>query len=451
MKKSLTLPQFVTAFMTVFRTHGYEIFLVGGAVRDLLLQKETENWDFTTSAHPEQIQKLFEKSLYNNDYGTVTILIEQDGKTYPFEVTPFRKESSYENNRHPTNIDWATSIEEDLQRRDFTINALAFDGKKIVDTTGGIADMEQKIIRAVGDPETRFKEDALRLIRAIRFTAELEFLIEDNTRAAITANAALIENISWERIRDEFLKILASDHPAEGILFLKQTNLLKYILPELEACFAIEQKSPERHHIYDVGIHSIEALRHTPATDPIVRFATLIHDIGKVATMQKDEKTGVITFYDHEIVGAKQAEAIADRFRLSRKQKEKLVLLVRRHMFTVGEMQTDKAIRRFIRTVGKENLQDILDLRSGDRIGSGAKPTSWRTELFIKRLAEVQKEPFTVRDLKITGHDVMKTLGIKPGPEIGKILAKLFDDVVEGKLKNDKKVLLTELTKDKKS
>ncbi|OGK15695.1 hypothetical protein A3H80_02365 [Candidatus Roizmanbacteria bacterium RIFCSPLOWO2_02_FULL_37_19] len=453
MKKSLKIPQFVENFMDVFRKNGYKIFVVGGAVRDLLLDRSTQNWDFTTNAKPDEIQGFFDKSIYNNDFGTVVIPIQNTATSkikFIFEVTPFRKESSYDDFRHPTHIEWAQTIEEDLQRRDFTINALAYDGKHLIDISESQHDIEKKIIRAVGDPDQRFKEDALRLMRAIRFASELEFLIEEKTHKAIAHNAHLIQNISWERIREEFIKILSSDHPAEGIIFLKQTGLLKFILPELEACFSIEQKSPKRHHIYDVGTHSIETLRHTPTKDPITRFAALLHDIGKVETVQKDKQTGVITFHDHEIIGAKKAEGVAYRFRLSRKQKEKLVTLVHRHMFSVQEKQTDKAIRRFIRTVGTENLQDVLDLRTGDRIGSGSQPTSWRTELFKKRLIEVQKKPFTVHDLKITGNDVMKTLGLPPGPKIGEILEQLFEKVADGTLKNEKKILLEELSKNEK-
>jgi len=303
------------------------------------------------------------------------------------------------------------------------------------------------LIKAVGDPDIRFNEDALRLLRAVRFTSQLGFLIEDKTRDSIQKNASQITKISWERIRDEFLKILGGEHPSEGILFLKSTGLLAYILPEVDVCFNIQQKSPKRHHVYDVGTHLVMALKHCPSSDPITRFATLIHDIGKAKTFYKDEKTDLITFYNHEVVGKKQAEKIAERFKLSNKQKDKLITLVAEHQYTVSEAQTDKAIRRFIRSVTKEYLQDMLDLRTGDRIGSGAKPTSWRNELFKKRLEEVQKQPFQIKDLKIDGNDVMKLLKIKPGPQVGSILKKLFEEVVEKKLENKRDTLLNQITK----
>jgi len=445
------LPEAIKNIFSIFKKNGFEIYLVGGAVRDFLLGKNPKNFDFTTNATPEKIQSLFPNSFYNNTYGTVSIPLEIEDlsslqKTI-VEITPFRKEEDYTDFRHPEKIEWAKTLEEDLARRDFTINAIAYDGKKIIDPYQGKKDLKEKIIRCVGNPDKRFTEDALRLLRAIRFASQLGFLIEEKTREAIVKNNYLITKISWERIRDEFLKILKSDHPAEGVLFLRNTGLLKYILPELDVCFSIPQKSPKRHHIYDVGTHLVMSLRHCPSKDEITRFATLIHDIGKAKTFKKDEKKGLITFYNHEVVGKKLAEKIAERFKLSSKQKEKIVRLVAYHQFTVSELQTDKAIRRFIRNVGKEYLLDMLDLRVADRLGSGAKATSWRLELFKKRLIEVQKEPFKITDLKVNGYDVMRILEIKPGPKVGEVLKYLFEKVVDKKLKNEREVLLKEIEK----
>ena len=445
------LPEAIKNIFSIFKKNGFEIYLVGGAVRDFLLGKNPKNFDFTTNATPEKIQSLFPNSFYNNTYGTVSIPLEIEDlyslqKTI-VEITPFRKEEDYTDFRHPEKIEWAKTLEEDLARRDFTINAIAYDGKKIIDPHYGQKDLKEKIIRCVGDPDKRFTEDVLRLLRAIRFASQLGFLIEEKTRKAIEKNSQLITKISWERIRDEFLKILKSDHPAEGVLFLRNTGLLKYILPELDVCFFIPQKSPKRHHIYDVGTHLVMSLKHCPSKDEITRFATLIHDIGKAKTFKKDEKTGLITFYNHEVVGKKLAEKIAERFKLSSKQKEKLVRLVAYHQFTVSELQTDKAIRRFIRNVGKEYLLDMLDLRVADRLGSGAKATSWRLELFKKRLIKVQKEPFKITDLKVNGYDVMMILEIKPGPKVGEVLKYLFEKVVKKKLKNEREVLLKEIEK----
>lgn len=437
----LKLSKSVIDFLDKFKKNKYQIYIVGGAVRNLLLNKKVLNWDFTTNATPDQIQKLFPDSFYNNTYGTVSIHIDES----IYEVTPFRKEGEYKDNRHPDIVEWAKTIDEDLGRRDFTFNAIAYDGKDLIDPYEGQKHLKEKLIVAVGDADKRFKEDALRLLRGIRFASQLGFMIEDKTKKSIEKNSKLITKISWERIRDEFLKIMSSDHPSEGVLFLKNTGLLTFILPEVDICFTIPQKSPKRHHIYDVGTHLVMALKHCPSIDPITRFATLIHDAGKAQTFRRDDKTALITFYNHEVVGKILAEKIADRFKLSNKEKHKLVTLVQFHQFTVTEIQTDKAVRRFIKNVGKEYLNDIIDLRFGDRIGSGAKPDSWRFDLFRKRLIEVQKQPFAIKDLKIDGNDVMKTLKLKPGPKIGEILTKLFNRVVEGKLKNEKKILLQQI------
>ena len=237
---------------------------------------------------------------------------------------------------------------------------------------------------------------------------------------------------------------MAAPHAADGVLMLKQSGLLAIILPEVEASFATQQKSPKRHHIFDVGTHSVMSLKHCPSTDPITRLATLLHDVGKPATFRVDE-SGVITFYNHEVVSGKLARAIAKRLRLSKKQSEKLETLVRWHQFSVDERQTDAALRRFIRRVGKDNLADMLALRIGDRLGGGARETSWRLELYKKRLEEVQVQAFTVSDLAIDGHDVMAEFDVKPGPIIGKVLSQLFSEVEEGTLLNDRDALLLRL------
>ena len=243
---------------------------------------------------------------------------------------------------------------------------------------------------------------------------------------------------------------MAADFAADGILLAKNTGLLTYILPELDQAFATPQKSPKRHHIYDVGTHSVMAMKQCPSKDPLVRLATLLHDLGKPKTFRKGADE-VITFYNHEVVGAKMAREIATRLRLSHKDTERLITLVRWHQFSVDERQTDSALRRFIRRVGKENIADMLALRIGDRLGGGARETSWRLELYKKRLEEVQKQPFTVADLAVDGFDVMKLLDVKPGPIIGNILNKLFAEVETGTLKNEREALLQKLSEFKTS
>lgn len=438
-------PKEVEDIFKLFEKKGFEIYVVGGAVRDLLTKKIVYDWDFTTNAKPEEILKIIPDAFYDNKFGTVGVKYETQEK--PFEITTFRTEGTYSDNRRPDSVSWGKTLEEDLKRRDFTINAMAIDkNKKIIDPFEGQKDLEKKIVKAVGDPNERFSEDALRMMRVIRIASELGFKIEKNTQQAISNNASLINKIAKERVKSELFKILGSYHPYEGMLLLKDSGLMDQILPELSKCFGVEQKSPQRHHIYDVGNHLLMSLKECKSEKSIVRFAALLHDIGKPQTYKKLE-SGVITFYNHEMVSTKIARNIADRLKLSKKEKDKLILLIRYHQFTVDEKQTDSAIRRFIRHVGLENVEDMLDLRVADRLGGGATETSWRLEDFKKRLIEVQKEPFAIKDLKISGNDVMKELNIKPGPKVGEILQKIFDEVVENKLPNEREILLKELEK----
>lgn len=430
------IPKEARSVLNRLKKAGFEAYLVGGCVRDLIIKRETKDWDFTTNATPEQIMELFPDGFYDNKFGTVGIPIEET----VYEITTFRSEYGYTDHRHPDKIIWGGTLEEDLKRRDFTINAMAYDDTKVIDLFRGKNDLENKIVRAVGDANTRFQEDALRMMRAIRIATELGFTISEDTLIAIRDNASLLKNISMERIRDELIKIMASNYPTDGIKILRNVGLLALILPELEKCFGVEQKSPKRHHIHDVGTHLLLSLEYCKSNDPIVRLATLLHDIGKPPT--KNLTNGVITFYNHEIIGASIVRNLANRLRLSKKDTIKLTKLVRYHQFTVDERQTDSALRRFIRNVGCENLEDILALRTGDRLGGGARETSWRLDLYKKRLIEVQKQPFKISDLKADGHDVMKIYKIGPGPLVGAVLDMLFNDVTNGKLKNVRDILL---------
>lgn len=447
----ISLPQSAQTIIDTFRKAGFECYAVGGSVRDLLMGSETHGWDFTTNATPEEILSLFPDSFYDNQFGTVGIKLREHPEQPEsavidiYEVTTYRSEEGYGDHRHPDKITWGKTLIEDLSRRDFTMNAIAFDGNTLIDPYDGQTDIAAKLIRTVGLPSDRFREDSLRMLRAVRFAARFGFAVEEQSAAAISEHASLITKISAERIRDEFLKILTSPHAADAVLVLKNIGLLHYILPELETAFATPQKSPKRHHIYDVGTHSVMAMKFCPSTDPIVRLATLIHDLGKPPTFRKDE-TGVITFYNHEVVGSRIAKQVANRLRLSRKQAELLYILVRWHQFSVDERQTDSALRRFIRRVGKENLDHMLALRIGDRLGGGATETSWRLELYKKRLAEVQKQPFTVADLQVNGHDVMKIFAVTPGPVIGKVLDALFAEVENGTLPNEREQLLAKMS-----
>ncbi len=429
---------------------GFEVALVGGVVREILAKTDVEpgDWDLATNAKPEEILKLFPNAFLNNRFGTVGIKFKDD----IVEITTFRRETGYSDRRHPDKVEWGETLEEDLARRDFTINAMALrflDGKLVttpVDPFGGQKDLEAKLIRAVGNADERFKEDSLRLLRAVRFAATINFEIEEETAKAISDNAQLLADISSERIREEILKIVVSGGAANGFFMAKKLGLLKIFLPELDVCFDIEQKSPQRHHIFDVGTHCVMSMHECPSKDPVVRFATLLHDIGKVK-VAKVTADGVRTFYNHEVVGGRQVLKIADRLHFSNDDREKIYKLVRWHQFSVNENQTDKALRRFIKNIGIDLVDDMMDLRIGDRVGGGVQePEGWRLKLFRERLKEVLKKPFTVSDLKVNGRDVMKILNLKPGPKVGKILNGLFAEVLEDAKKNERKYLLGKLS-----
>lgn len=462
------LPKEVKEIFNKFKAKNYQIYIVGGAVRDLLIKKEVKDWDFTTDAKPDEILKLFPQGFYDNKFGTVGIPIKTTSKgparsaggslndspegslespldSLPFEVyevTTMRKEGIYKDHRHPVEVSWTDKIEEDLGRRDFTINAIALSAdQKLVDPFDGQKDIKDKLIRAVGNAHTRFEEDALRLMRAIRFATQFEFDIEKQTHEAIKKNAVLLKEIANERIKDELFKILASMNPYIGIVKLREAGILQIILPELEKCFGIQQMGPKHDRVYDIGEHSLLSLKHTPSQDPLTRFAALLHDVGKFKTVNTQED-GNVTFYNHDLEGGKIVLQIAKRFNLSKKETDKLYKLVRWHMFSVNENQTDSAVRRFIKNVGVENIPNMMAVRVGDRLGGGTQnETSWRIEKFKERIHQVLQKPFSITDLKVNGKDVMETLDIKPGPKVGEILQKLFEEVLADSSKNNHEYL----------
>ena len=309
MRLKLDVPEKVREILDKFEGAGYEIYIVGGVIRDAILNKPLYDWDFTTNATPEQILKLFPDAFYDNKFGTVGI---KNGDGRPYEITTYRTEENYTDNRHPDKIAWGSHLQEDLLRRDFTINALALDHKfELIDLFDGLLDLKNKLIRAVGNPNDRFGEDALRMMRAIRIGAQLGFTIEQATLQAIQANAGKIKQIAVERVKDELFKLLASDYAADGYMLLRGAGLAEQILTEMEETFGVEQKSPGRHHMYDVGTHSVESLRFCVSLDPVTRLATLIHDVGKAKT-QRIFPDGRITFYNHEMESARNAENIAN-------------------------------------------------------------------------------------------------------------------------------------------
>lgn len=433
------LPDKVKEIMQKILDNKGEIFVVGGAVRDWLLKREIKDWDFATNLTPEEMKKIFPKNSFcENNYGTFSIVTKDMGI---FEVTTYRTERGYSDKRHPDIVKWGKSLQEDVERRDFTINAMAMNiSGEIIDYHKGLEDLNNRLIRCVGTADERFSEDALRMMRAVRIAAQIGFLIEEETFISIQKNAPLINKIAGERIRDELFKILQCKKAGDGIRLLKNSGLLAEIIPELLAGVGMSQKG---HHIYDVWDHELEALNNCQSKNPVTRLATLLHDIGKPITMRIVD--GERTFYNHEVVGSRIAVKIGKRLKLSNKELEQLFILVRWHMFTVEDTQTDKAVRRFIRNVTPEYLEEMISLRRSDRLGSGAKESSWRWELFKKRLVEVQKQPFTVKDLKVDGHDVMEILKIKPSRKVGEILDKLFAEVEEKPELNVREILLEKI------
>lgn len=445
-----SIPPVVREVHTAFQRNGYEIYLVGGCVRNLLMNLPITDWDLTTNATPEQILALFPNGFYDNTFGTVGIPAIINDQEKVLEITTYRTEEGYSNKRHPDKVEWGKTIEEDLQRRDFACNAIALkltnDNFDLIDPFNGQEDIKNKILRCVGNPQERFKEDALRLLRAVRFATILEFTIEEKTWQQLLEDAHLLQEISAERICQELFKILASERPYEGIVLLKNTGLLQYILPELLKGVDVSQVRPGRHHTTDVFTHNMLSLKYCPSKDPVVRFAALLHDVGKPKVASQDEQ-GFVIFHNHEIEGAKMVYEICNRLKFSKKDRDKVVNLIRWHMFTVDEHITDSAIRRFIRRVGVNHVQDMMDLRIGDRLGGGTQTAeSWRLKLFKERVEEQLKPgPFSINDLAIDGNDIMKELGIKPGRKIGDLLQKLFEEVDEDLSKNTKEYLLPRL------
>ena len=428
---------------------GYEAWIVGGAVRDLLLGLPSSDWDVTTNATPDQIVPLFSESFYDNEYGTVKVAGKHIREQFKlgedainddslYDITTYRSESGYSDKRRPDKVEWGKTIEEDLKRRDFTINAIAINLRsEIVDPYNGQEDIKLKLIKAVGEPKERFEEDALRIMRAIRIGAQLGFAIEEKTLSALKDKVVNLKEISLERIGAEVMKLLATVHAADGIQLMTNTGIMEIVIPELLGAKAIKQGG---HHIYDVYTHLVEALRACPSSDPVVRLATLLHDIDKPVVAKQGGERGV-TFYNHEVSGARTAKRIAERLKLSKRDQDRVFTLVRWHMFVYESKMTDASIRRFIRRVGKENIHDMMALRIGDRVGGGSKATSWRLTELQKRIGEQFYEPLSLKDMNLNGADVMRILGLNPCRKIGEILNTLFEEIIEDSAKNTKEYL----------
>jgi len=518
------IPEFVTRVTKTLQNGGFEAFLVGGCVRDLILGRKPKDWDITTNAKPDEIISLFEKTVYENNFGTVAVCIPKENvshetteadvtpesdvvetgrretskntkdevtpevnfvepgrhetKYHIIEVTPYRTETTYTDFRHPDEVKFSDNIEDDLKRRDFTINAMAYDPHKghLIDNYKGQEDIKDKIIKAVGEAGERFNEDALRMLRAIRFSSELDFVVSHETMMAILDKKDLIKNISSERIRDEFTKIIMSNNPASGIGMLQKLGLLKYIIPEIEDGISCEQGGA---HKYDVFGHLLAALDHAKnkGWGLEIRLAALFHDIGKPKSrrlnkqsgqasktnpdfsgprMREDEgpdlsKSGFVfstknkklyTFYGHEVIGERITQKIMERLKYPKKTTDLVVSLVRNHMFfSDTETITLSAVRRIVQKVGKEHVWGLMNVRECDRVGMAKAEAPYRLRKYHAMIEEVLRDPISVGQLAIDGNYLMGELHVKPGPRMGWMLNALLEEVLEDPSKNTKEKL----------
>ena len=443
------IPKEVLEIVGKLRASGFEAYLVGGCVRNFLLGAKPKDWDATTNATPEEIQKIFPDSFYENEYGTVGVKTDSDNESLKVvEITPYRLEEKYSDKRHPDQVRFTKNLEDDLKRRDFTINAMAlgksdFPGKsdfQIVDLFGGEADLKKKIIRAVGEPEERFREDALRLMRAVRFASELGFSVEPETEAAIKKLSGELKFISKERVRDEFVKTLESEDAAGGVEKLRELGLLSQFLPELLEGVGVGQNL---HHVFTVWEHNLKALEYSvkKGYSLEVRLASLLHDVAKPRAKRGEGKYS--TFYGHDVLGAKMSAKVLERLRFPKDFSEKVVRLVRWHLFyyNVGEV-SESSVRRVLRNVGPDLIEDLIRVREADRIGSGVpKAVPYKLRHFKFMVEKVQKDPISVGMLKVRGDEVMKILGIEPGPKVGMVLSALLEEVLENPSKNEPEYL----------
>ena len=440
------IPEEVSHVTKALKEAGFEAYLVGGCVRDLFMGRLPKDWDVTTNATPEQIILLFKKTFYENNFGTVAVLneIAKEENLRKIEITPYRIESHYSDHRRPDKVVFSDNILDDLKRRDFTINAIAYDPEsaKIIDPYGGVADLSRAVIKAVGNPKERFIEDGLRILRAIRLHVELNFPIDHDTELAILENGEILGQVSKERIKDELVKITISERPMNGFLLLNRLQLLQYIIPELENTIGVEQKGA---HIYDVWTHLLKSIQHAADNNyPLhVRLAALLHDIAKPSTRRLDKISGEYTFYGHEVVGSRVTEKILKNLKFTRETIDKVVRLVRWHMFfSDTELITHSAVRRLIANVGQENVWDLLDVRVCDRIGTGRpKENPYRLRKYRAMIEEVMRDPISVGMLKINGAKIMDILHINPGPKVGSILNALLEEVLEDPYLNTEEYL----------
>lgn len=440
---NIQIPKEVERILDIIYSNGYDGYIVGGCVRDSIMGRIPNDWDICTSAEPEVMLHIFAhfKVIPTGlKHGTVTVVINKQH----FEVTTYRIDKEYVDGRRPSEVEFTNSLKEDLKRRDFTINAMAYNNKEgLIDYYNGISDIHNKTIRCVGNAFDRFNEDYLRMLRAVRFSAQLEYELDIETLKAIKRLSKNIIGISKERIRDEVNKILLSQNPSMGIELLETTGLLEHIIPELQKCVKFEQKNP--HHDKDVFYHTMCVLDNTES-DLILRLAALLHDIAKPECFSIDDDN-IGHFYRHHMKGMELAEKILKRLKYDNKTIEAVKQLVKEHMLK-HEMVTPKAMKRLINRVGKENIDRLFKLQIADIKGSKALhdfSNLDKAKIISEKILN-EKQPLTVKDLDINGND-LKTLGVKQGKEIGVVLNKLLDMVLDNPDLNRKDILVTEVKK----
>jgi tRNA nucleotidyltransferase (CCA-adding enzyme) len=437
------IPSHIIGVCRKLRDAGFEAWLVGGAVRDLIRGRDAHDFDVATSAQPSEVTAAFGRRHViptGEKHGTVTVLVNRpSGDREHVEVTTFRGEGAYSDGRRPDSVEFVRSLVEDLKRRDFTMNAIAYDPTtdKIEDPFGGRVDLDNHLIRAVGDPRERFREDGLRAMRAVRFAAQLEFALDAPTEAAIAETLDVFRKVSAERIRDELVKILSSKKPSIGLELMRKTGLLADVIPELMESVGFTQN---RFHSYDVWHHTLAAVDATALESVmgpawIVRMAALLHDVAKPRTAApKPDAPGENTFYRHEHVGAKMADEIARRLKLSTQEREHLVNLIFNHMFWYSAEWTDGTVRRFISRVGPDAIEDLFSLREGDvrARGRDEDPATEIAEL-KRRVGDQLRTAAALKigDLALGGADVMRILQCKPGPIVGEVLRRLLELVLD--------------------
>lgn len=451
----IEIPTGAAYILRQLNRHGYEAYIVGGCVRDSLLGKKPHDWDITTSAKPEEVKRIFARTIDTGiQHGTVTVLVNRDILTaedagnvshtdYAFEVTTYRVDGEYKDHRRPETVCFTASLEEDLKRRDFTINAMAYNPEQgVIDIFGGQEDLKQRIIRCVGCASERFDEDALRILRAVRFGAQLDFVIEDKTREAMRDQARFLKDISAERICTELTKMLVSDHP-ERLEEAYELGLTQVFLPEFDAMMQTPQNNP--YHLYDVGHHTLKVMEAVPATT-VLRYTALFHDIGKPQCKTTDDN-GVDHFYGHPEASAKLAETIMRRLKMDNDTIEQVCRLVRNHDYGLsGKGPGIKSFRKFIAQLGAEYFEDYLAIRKGDMAGQSDCNLEQRKYVIAhmqEMYAEImeQKQCLKMSELAVGGKDLIE-LGVKPGPDMGRILKDLLNRVLDTPELNTREQLL---------